>query len=191
MGIIVAFVGPPHSGKSVFIAEIFKYLQKTNKISFFLQRAAPDGEGMWSAESDQEIVKRIRRKGKFSEEFVNFVIESIKNLADQFKLVLVDCGGRITKQNYMIISSCTHFVVVSSDRSATADWLNFCIDFCKVKCLAVFDSTLDETKTSYFDPEKRIGRLVKLERDVKLIPEHTIRVIHEFTEFLISEAKKF
>ena len=135
MGIIVAFVGPPHSGKSVFIAEIFKYLQRVNKISFFLQRAAPDGEGMWSAESDQEIVKRIRRKGKFSEEFVKFVTNSITRLADNFQLVLVDCGGRITEQNHRIISVCTHFVVVSSNRDATADWLNFCIDFCKVECL--------------------------------------------------------
>lgn len=69
LGRAIAFVGPPHSGKSVFLAEMYRQLLANPKIGdkAFLQRACPDGEGMWSAEADQELVKKIRRKGKFKE----------------------------------------------------------------------------------------------------------------------------
>ena len=184
---IIAFVGPPHSGKTIFITEIFFYLQQIKRVRFFLQRAAPDGEGVWSAESYQDIVKRIRRKGKFNPEFIEFTLNSIKKLSNTFPLVLVDCGGRITIENQMIISACTDFIIISSDKESTTDWSEFCEYICNCNCMAIFDSTLDLNKDPFFDKEKSIGLLVGLKRERNLIPSDTIEVIHKFTNYIIEQ----
>ena len=65
-GMVVAVGGPPHSGKSVFLAELYRQLLAKRPSGVFLQRACPDGEGMWSAETNPQLVAEIRRKGSFS-----------------------------------------------------------------------------------------------------------------------------
>jgi CRISPR-associated protein Csx3 len=183
---LIAVVGPPHSGKSVFLSCVFLYLQKKYPSQkFFLQRACPDGEGNWSAESDQDLVKKIRKKGNFNDQFINFTIKSIENLSQQFFVVFVDCGGRITKENLEIISVCTHFILLSSNRNATEDWMNFCQDICDCKAVAVLDSTLDLSKEPYYDSQKKIGRLVHLDRE--RVPENTVEVIHKIVDNILNE----
>jgi CRISPR-associated protein Csx3 len=51
-GAVIAVGGPPHSGKSVFLAELYRQLLQRQPSGVFLQRACPDGEGMWSNEAD-------------------------------------------------------------------------------------------------------------------------------------------
>ena len=118
-------VGPPHSGKSVFLAALVTAL-KARGGKFFLHRACPDGEGMWSAESAPETVSAIRRKGGFTPGFLAFTCQAIDGLAKCFPLVLVDCGGRRSGENAEILRHCTHAVVLSSQPMETAAWAEFC-----------------------------------------------------------------
>src|SRR3990167_3520743 len=102
-GMVVAVGGPPHSGKSVFLAELYRQLLARRPSGTFLQRACPDGEGMWSAESDPALVKEIRRKGSFSQAFMLFTLKSIENLGAGMPRVLIDLGGLRTAENAEIL----------------------------------------------------------------------------------------
>ncbi|HLC69704.1 MAG TPA: hypothetical protein VJH75_01515 [Patescibacteria group bacterium] len=128
LGRAVAFVGPPHSGKSVFLAELYRQLlaEKTIGSKAFLQRACPDGEGMWSAEADQVLVKKLRQKGSFDEPTMNFFVTSIRGLRRNKPIVLVDCGGRRSNQNAVILQECSDAVILSSNPEEFAPWKEFC-----------------------------------------------------------------
>ena len=45
-GRVIAIGGPPHSGKSVFLAELYRQLLQRQPTGVFLQRACPDGVGL-------------------------------------------------------------------------------------------------------------------------------------------------
>src|SRR3990167_3663142 len=102
-GMTVAIGGPPHSVKTVFLAELYRQLLARRPSGAFLQRACPDGEGMWSAESDPALVAEIRRKGSFSQEFMLFTLKSIENLGAGMPRVLIDLGGLRTAENAEIL----------------------------------------------------------------------------------------
>src|SRR3989338_3719348 len=89
-GMVIAVGGPPHSGKSVFLAELYRQLLARRPAGVFLQRACPDGEGMWSAEADPAVVAEIRRKGNFDAGFMTFTLKSIEALGTRFPITLVD-----------------------------------------------------------------------------------------------------
>lgn len=109
-GMVIAVGGPPHSGKSVFLAELYRQILARRPAGVFLQRACPDGEGMWADESDPAIVREIRRKGKFSDEFVNFTLKALEALGARFPIVLADLGGIRSAQNAEILARSTHLI---------------------------------------------------------------------------------
>lgn len=150
LGRAIAFVGPPHSGKSVFLAELYRQLLADKKVGdkAFLQRACPDGEGMWSAEADQALVKQLRRKGSFDEPTMNFFIQSIRGLRKNKSIVLVDCGGRRSNQNAVILQECSDAVILSSKPEEFEPWKEFC-EANGVKVIAEFKSEL-------LTPEQRV-----------------------------------
>ena len=113
-GMVAAVGGPPHSGKSVFLAELYRQLLARKPSGTFLQRACPDGEGMWSAESDPALVAEIRRKGKFSAEFVAFTLNAIPNLGKGMPRVLLDLGGIRSAENAEILRRSTHLIIITS-----------------------------------------------------------------------------
>ncbi|MFA6215537.1 MAG: hypothetical protein WC768_03140 [Patescibacteria group bacterium] len=88
----IAIGGPPHSGKTVLMGLLRALLPRDK---FVVVEAAPDGEGItgWSFEGDPVLVKAVRRKGKFLEEFVNWVCDSVRN--STMPLTLVDLGGML------------------------------------------------------------------------------------------------
>ncbi len=95
---IIAFLGPPHSGKSVLMNHLRLALRNNMpseqfQNEFFIVKGCPDGEGDWSSESDSSIVKKIRNKNAFSDEFVKRVCEEIDSLTKTKKMLFVDCGG--------------------------------------------------------------------------------------------------
>lgn len=143
LGRAIAFVGPPHSGKSVFLAEMYRQLLANPKIGdkAFLQRACPDGEGMWSAEADQELVKQIRKKGSFDEPTMNFFIQSIRGLRKNKPIVLVDCGGFRSNQNAVILGECSDAIILSSKKEEIDAWREFC-EANGVRIMAELDSEL-------------------------------------------------
>lgn len=150
LGRAIAFVGPPHSGKSVFLAELYRQLLANEKVGdkAFLQRACPDGEGMWSAEADQALVKQLRQKGSFDEPTMNFFIQSIRGLRKNKPIVLVDCGGRRSNQNAVILQECSDAIILSSKPEEFEPWRQFCEEN-GVRVLAEFKSEL-------LTPEQRV-----------------------------------
>jgi CRISPR-associated protein Csx3 len=188
-GIVVAVVGPPHSGKSVFLAELYRQLLQRRPSGFvFLQRAAPDGEGMWSNESDPKIVAEIRRKGAFSREFMVFTLQSIENLAKVFPLVLLDLGGKRSAENAEILARSTHVIIVSSKEEEIQPWIDFAAaEGCEV--LAVFTSRLGEGQSWIdFSTTPLRGEMVNLDRDGPKDPYSM--AISKFADWLIQFVDK-
>ncbi len=194
-GMVVAVGGPPHSGKSVFLAELYRQLLSRKPSGTFLQRACPDGEGMWSAESDPALVAEIRRKGKFNEEFVAFTLNAIENLGKNMPRVLLDLGGIRSAENAEILRRCTHCVILSSKESEDLAWVEFAeAEGCKP--LAVLRSRLDkrsdgtlveghESKLDVTQTPVR-GTLWNMDRDGPAEPFRS--AVSQFAEWLIEKA---
>ena len=195
-GMVVAVGGPPHSGKSVFLAELYRQLLARRPAGVFLQRAAPDGEGMWSAEADPRLVAEIRRKGNFSQEFMLFVLKGIENLGRRFPILLLDLGGRRTAENAEILHRSTHLVILSSKEEEDRPWQEFArAEGCET--LAIFrsrlvkreDGTLDESVWSSVDlsTDPVSGELVQLDRVGPVEPYR--EAISRFADWLIAKVE--
>lgn len=149
-GAVIAIVGPPHSGKSVFLAELYRQLLHRDPTGVFLHRACPDGEGMWSNEADPEIVQQIRKKCAFSEEFVTVTLRGIERLGrnTHHRIVLLDLGGKRTAENAEILRRSTHCIILSSQIEAISAWQTFVTsEGCDV--LAIFRSQLIYDSSSF------------------------------------------
>jgi CRISPR-associated protein Csx3 len=188
-GYVVAVGGPPHSGKSVFIAEFYRQILVRRPAGFvFLQRACPDGEGMWSNESDPKIVAEIRRKGTFSKEFMLFTLRSIENLGRVFPLVLLDLGGKRTAENAEILARSTHFILISGNPEENDEWVKFAAaEGCQI--LAVFNSRLGEGQ-SWVDLSSTPvrGEMVNLDRDGPKEPYQA--AISQFADWLMKKVEE-
>lgn len=195
-GMVVAIGGPPHSGKSVFLAELYRQLLAKRPSGVFLQRACPDGEGMWSAESDPDLVKEIRRKGSFSSEFMTFVKNSVPNLGKFFPIVLLDLGGRRTAENAEILQRSTHLVILSSKNEENEPWSQFAAtEGCQT--LAVLASRLVKTADGGLDQEVRSsvdtnaepvqGDILNLDREAGSAPY--AEAIGQFADWLVAEVE--
>lgn len=193
-GKVVAVIGPPHSGKSIFIAELFLQLLSLRPTSVFLQRANPDGEGMWFVESSPEVAEALRRKGQYSEEFMKFISNAIGQLGKTFPLVLLDVGGRQDEKSASILSMATHVILLAPDQSVEDSWLEFGIS---QRCLAmaifasrlvrrsngVLDDTVRSTVNLSLSPIK--GVLYNLDRGGSKEPYR--EVIHSLANWLAEE----
>jgi CRISPR-associated protein Csx3 len=176
-GRVIAVCGPPHSGKSVFLAALYQKLLQRQSTGIFLQRACPDGEGMWSNEADPAIVKTIRKKFAFSEEFVTLTLKAIEQLGrnPQLSLVLLDLGGKRTAENAEILRRSTHCILLSAGEEESAYWHTFAAaEDCPV--LATFQSRLVKLPNQQLDQSARSsiqtnlptpqGTFVNLSRDI-------------------------
>lgn len=171
--LVVSVGGPPHSGKSVFLAELYRQLLDRMPGEVFLQRGCPDGEGMWSAESDPSMVKAIRQKGKFSEDFVGWATDALHGLQRGFKITLVDLGGKRMQPNDDLLRGSTHCIVLSSKENETKAWVEYA-QGCGCEILAVIESWLVKNESG-LDSSVRsslnasatpvMGTLVNLDRE--------------------------
>ncbi|MFM7448234.1 MAG: hypothetical protein ACKO24_06530 [Leptolyngbyaceae cyanobacterium] len=155
-GAVIAVVGPPHSGKSVFLAELYRQLLQRRSSGVFLQRVCPDGEGMWSNEADPTTVQQIRKKFAFSNEFVTLTLQTIEQLGrnPNLSLALLDLGGKRTAENAEILRRSTHCIILSSEQDEIAHWQSFTAAAdCPV--LATFQSRLVKDCHQALDPTAR------------------------------------
>ncbi len=152
--------GPPHSGKSVFLANLMRLLPPD---SFYLAFAAPDGEWHWSNFGDQDLVAAVRQKGKFSENFVGSMVKAIA--ANEQPLVLVDTGGVRSEANERIFAVSDGCVILSSKPDEIVAWREFA-DAHGVAVLAELDSVLVGTCQLYPTMDDGVvrGRISGLER---------------------------
>lgn len=156
----VIVCGPPHSGKSVFLANLMRLLPPD---SFYLAFAAPDGEWHWSNFGDQDLVAAVRQKGKFTENFVGSMVEAIR--ANEQPLVLVDTGGVRSEANERIFDVCDACIILSSKSDEIVAWREFAAAH-NVTVLAELDSVLHGTCELYADRGDHVvrGRISGLER---------------------------
>ena len=161
---IIAIGGPPHSGKSIFLSELYRQLlARSSRV--FRQGVCLDGEGMWSNESDPSLVQSIRRKGHFSKEFVTKTLSTIDALGrnPHFSIVLLDLGGKLTAENAEILQR-THFLVLlSSLVSAIPQWQAFAAA-AGCETLAILESQLCHR------PDKTLDITVRSQLNSELIP---------------------
>ena len=193
--VVIAVGGPPHSGKSVFLAELYRQLLERMPGEVFLQRACPDGEGMWSAESAPALVKEIRQKGQFSADFTSWVAGAIQGLQRGFAITLLDLGGKRMSPNDQILTASTHAIILSSNPDETTVWVEYAQGFgCQI--LAVIESKL-VTNEQGLDSAARsalntaatpvTGTLVNLDREGPADPYR--EAVSALAQRLITEAE--
>lgn len=202
MAIKVAIGGPPHSGKTVIMGLLRALLSRDK---FVVVEAAPDGEGItgWSFEADPELVRAVRRKGKFLPQFVEWVARSVR--ASTAPITLVDLGGMLldesgkfvpvgislTPQNERIMRECTHLIVIASPKYAEAVpvWI-LEAERLGVKPLAILESILEGADDEIFskgDPLR--ARITKLERENPPLDSATAKAVAGRLIELTGEAK--
>ncbi len=167
----IVFCGPPHSGKSVFIANL---IDKMPTDAYTIIRACPDGEGTWSNNKNQDETSIVRKKGKFTKSFIDDACQAIDNQTN--KIVLVDVGGVMSKENEQVFQHCDSFVVLSSDEEKKQAWLNFGQGL-GLKCIGCLDSSLEGQEKIYSRLPYLQGRIVGLERGEILENSQVINAI--------------
>lgn len=180
----VVVCGPPHSGKSVFLANLMRQLPPD---SFYLAFAAPDGEWHWSNFGDQDLVAVVRQKGAFTEDFVSSMVEAIKR--NEQPLVLVDTGGVMSPENARIFAACEGCIILSSDHDKIGAWRDFAARN-NVQVLAELDSVLHSTCELYPDQGDNIvrGRISGLERGQTIQSPTLNAVVDRLREVIRSNA---
>lgn len=158
----IVFCGPPHSGKSVFIANVERYLPSDG---YTVIRGCPDGEGVWSNNKDQRITQLVRKKGKFTPEFIQEVNNIIDN--QENPIIIVDVGGVRSKENEEIFNHCDSFVVLSSNPEETMEWIKFGENL-GLNCISALDSSLEGKEKIYGTTPYLTGLITGLERGTYL-----------------------
>lgn len=157
--------GPPHSGKSVFVYGLTHALRQ-KQIPHYVLRACPDGEGDWSNAADQALVRIIRNKGKFNDEFT----QRVKSYLNKRHLpLLVDVGGLPTLAQQKMFSACTHAVLlVGGNDEATfaknlTQWRQIMAEK-NVEIIAELRSVLPGTDSLTATNPLVVGTIANLER---------------------------
>jgi len=174
----IAIGGPPHSGKTVLMGLLRALLPRDK---FVIVEAAPDGEGItgWSFEGNPELVSAVRRKGKFLEEFVDWVVDSVRS--SRMPLTLVDLGGyllaedgrfsptgvRLTPQNERIVRECDGIIVIANpDYAEAASTWAAEGERLGAKPVAILESVLKDADDEVWKAEIPLrARITKLERE--------------------------
>ena len=176
---VISIVGPANSGKSVFIKELRKELNKTlgqkYRKEFFIIRACPDGEGDWFGDINPEEGKQYRNKKIFDDDFVNRIVQDIKKIKESKKYILVDCGGKIDKKNQHIFNESTHAIIVTCDKEKVHEWEG-ALKASELELTAVIHSKTKNISKITGKREFEIGKLFRDNKSV-IIPHELIKLI--------------
>ena len=192
LGIAIAVVGTPHSGKTLLTSTLYNLLRQKN-VNFFVQRACPDGEGQWSAEASQTVVQKVRIKGRFDSEFAETQKKSIQRLKEQFDLVLVDLGGLPSSENRELLKLCDYYILLArSDddpkiQKILKGWTRLLQELHEegLKPIAQFTSAWNGMAEVYSSDSVFKARLVRLDRSG--VPFETFNVISQFVDWLLEK----
>lgn len=150
----IVVCGPPHSGKSVFLGGLCENLPRDKR---YLFRACPDGEGTWTYKGNG--AEQYRRKGKFTQEMVDWYCQSLKS-CNFAPIVLVDVGGIPSEENRRILLeggvSCG--IILAGDLGKVAEWQQF-LNSCGVEVVAVLHSDYHGTEDSIVSDQMVVHHL--------------------------------
>jgi len=184
----VAVCGPPHSGKSVLISKLYDLLRN---YSVFVQRACPDGEGQWTVESDQDVVKKIRKKGEFDYTYIETQREFVERLKEFFDLVIVDFGGLPTPDKKTLLETCDYYILLDKeDDPKTEEWkkmLKKPEDKQNFSCVAHIITKMDGEPRIISSSKTFKAILVNLDRSS--VPSDTLSLISALADFLKEKFK--
>lgn len=153
--------GPPHSGKSVLFYSLTIALREQN-ITHHAIRACPDGEGNWTQEIDQAMVRQLRIKGQWTDAFTEGICRDIKR---RLVPMLIDMGGLPQASQLNILRHCTHSLLLlnSDDKQGAHNWCKLIAENGLLP-LAQLRSELDGTSVITAESPVIRGTLAGLER---------------------------
>ncbi|MGQ9550231.1 MAG: CRISPR-associated protein Csx3 [Roseiflexus sp.] len=155
----VVIGGPPHSGKSVLTYLLTQRLRALH-VEHYVLRACPDGEGDWSQETSPETVRLLRQKGSFSHDFVARICNDLEK---RHLPLIVDVGGKPTRDQERILDRCTHAVLISASEEGLVEWRDR-FERHGVQIIAELHSVLEgEDRLDAETPTLR-GQIANLER---------------------------
>jgi len=171
--------GPPHSGKSVLIANLIRFMPSD---SYLRINANGDGEGSWSNNADQEEIARVRIKSSNTADKFAIWTENIKQAFQD--VVLVDIGGRLQDDKAPLFEAADSFIVLSSVSDMISAWKEFGESH-GCHCLATVESYLEGGYDEIIVREHDYiqARLSGLERGRFLFDS---KVIKELADLIVS-----
>jgi CRISPR-associated protein Csx3 len=112
--------GPPHSGKSTLTYRLRAALSQ-RRVTHYVLRAHPDGEGNWHAEAPRSVVGALRERAKrpWSAELARL---ASRDIGARHLPLLVDVGGVVSPENHIIAAQCTHAILVTHDWALLEPW---------------------------------------------------------------------
>ncbi len=155
--------GPPHSGKSTLAYRLSAAL-RAQKISHYLLRANPDGEGNWFYESNDSIIQELRKNNKkswtqsFTKDITNFIAQTPAPL-------LVDTGGIPSEDTYKIAKVCQKAIIIAPNPALLHTWEDF-IHEAQIQLLASFISDLSGEQQVYVEKDTLYGIIHGLSKDM-------------------------
>jgi CRISPR-associated protein Csx3 len=114
--------GPPHAGKSTLTYRLRRALLD-RRVSHYVLRAHPDGEGNWTTEAPRSIVQALRDRAKRPwGASINLAALASRDIAARHLPLLVDVGGVVSSENELIAAQCTHAILIARDLALLAPW---------------------------------------------------------------------
>ena len=168
----VVICGSPNTGKTCFREGLKQALKNISNLpddyALFIS-GCPDGDGAWFLETAQkypEVARELKDKYKasFTPEFAKGKAAEIR--AIQNSLLIFDVGGKITQENWLIMSKATHAVILDKNEDDMTKWRKFCQNKEDLPVIAEIFSDLDaESDAIAYQDKLLTGKVHSLKRN--------------------------
>jgi CRISPR-associated protein Csx3 len=194
----IALCGPPQSGKSVFREALKTAIFQMGGFIPYIITGCPDGEGAWfqaAAANDSQRARQLKdinkeQMGGFTLKFAENIAKGVSNV--NLLVSLIDCGGKMSPENSLILKEATHAIVVAGDqqddnnkkvvgnyKNSLEDWSKFCESF-GIKVISKIYSDLHGTE-DHFELREEIltGSIHNLSRGANVSDRPMVQAIAE------------
>jgi len=112
--------GPPHSGKSTLLYRLSHALRQAH-VEHYALSASPDGEGDWTMEIAEPLVRELRLRAKDAWT-AQFSARMSRDIDRRHLPLLVDIGGKVTPETEPIAAACTHALLIAPPDGDLTPW---------------------------------------------------------------------
>jgi len=190
---IIAVVGDPNSGKSVFLNLLNDALRKRGLITLTQEGDIFAPTQNWSLYAP-ELRKRLKKNMEPGER-LRWVLRSLEGVrASTLDVVLVDVGGgrpdlgvRVTKENEEILKRVDAVIIVSrNDQGQIEAWKwELAEKLPGLRVVAALESIYDPSGNYDFSKENAVWHLDRTAYANREIPEETLRVVDAVAEEVV------